>query len=76
MEFFGYCGFGCGTGEIRPTLTDIILRAVANETFHTNPKRKRGNDLATSLTLRVSVVFARSQYILFAGENKTFARGH
>ena len=50
-------------GDARPIRKpDTIPRAVANETFHTNPKRKRGNDLATSLTLRASVVFARSQY--------------
>jgi hypothetical protein len=32
-----------------------ILLAAEIVTIHTNPKRKRGNDLATSLTLRVSV---------------------
>jgi hypothetical protein len=44
------------------TTQESIPRAVKNETFHTNPKRERGNDLTTSLTLRVSVVSGRVQY--------------
>jgi hypothetical protein len=32
-----------------------ILRTVEIGTIHTNPKRKRGNDLTPSLALRVSV---------------------
>ena len=38
-----------------------VLLAVEIETIHTNPKRKRGNDLTTSLTLRVSVSRNREQ---------------
>ena len=38
------------------------LLAVEIVTIHTNPKRQRGNDLATSLTLRVSVILNREQY--------------
>jgi hypothetical protein len=41
---------------------EIILLAGGNETFHTNPKRQRGNDLATSLTLRVNISRDRGQY--------------
>ena len=57
----------------RPLRGNILL-AVANETFHTNPKRERGNDLAISLTLRVSVVFAREQYRVAAGRRASGAR--
>jgi putative heme-binding domain-containing protein len=39
-----------------------ILRAVRDETSHTNPKCKRGNGLTPSLTLRVSVPGGRMQY--------------
>ena len=35
-----------------------------NETSHTSPKCKRGNDLKASLTLRVSVPGRRGQYKL------------
>jgi hypothetical protein len=42
--------------------TGSILLAVEVGTIHTNPKRKRGNDLATSLALRVSVSCNREQY--------------
>jgi hypothetical protein len=42
----------------------VIPRTVTNETFHTNPKRKRGNNLKTSLTLRVSVAGGREWYKL------------
>jgi hypothetical protein len=40
----------------------VILLAVEIVTIHTNPKRKRGNDLATSLTIRVGVSRNREQY--------------
>jgi hypothetical protein len=39
-----------------------ILRPVRSETFHTNPKRRRGNELKPSLTLRVSIPNGREQY--------------
>ena len=39
-----------------------ILLAVEIVTIYTNPKRKRGNDLATSLALRLSVRHNREQY--------------
>ena len=39
-----------------------ILPAVEIVPIYTNPKRKRGNDLATSLTLRVSVNLIRARY--------------
>ena len=42
---------------------DAILSAVEIVPIHTSPKRKRGNDLATSLALRVSVSLNREQYI-------------
>ena len=40
----------------------FILLAVEIVTIHTNPERKRGNDLATSLTLWVSVSRDHEQY--------------
>jgi len=40
----------------------IILSAVEIVPIHTSPKRKRGNDLATSLALRVSVSLNREEY--------------
>ena len=40
----------------------VILLAASNETFHTNPKRKRGNALTSSLALRVSIRPGREQY--------------
>ena len=49
-----------------------IQPAVENGTFHTNPKRKRGNELTPSLALRVSVIGNCGQYILPAVENGTF----
>ena len=39
-----------------------ILSAVEIVPIHTNPKRKRGNDLATSLAIRVRVSLNREQY--------------
>jgi hypothetical protein len=39
-----------------------ILRTAEIATIHTNPKRKRGNDLTPSLALRVSVSLNRGQY--------------
>ena len=39
-----------------------ILPAVEIGPIHTNPKRKRGNDLRSSLTLRLSVSLNRGQY--------------
>ena len=53
------CGskFGKSSGYM-----PIILRAVRSETFHTNPKRLRGNELKPSLTLRVSIPGSREQY--------------
>ena len=41
----------------------VICRVVKNETFHTNPKRERGNSLKASITLRVSISSGREQYI-------------
>jgi hypothetical protein len=46
----------------RYTSRAVILPAARNETSHTNPKRKRGNGLEPSLTLRVSVSSGREQY--------------
>ena len=43
----------------------FILSAVEIVPIHTSPKRKRGNDLATSLALRVSVNLNREQYSKF-----------
>ena len=40
----------------------FILFAAEIVTIHTNPKRKRGTDLRTSLKLRVSVSRNREQY--------------
>jgi hypothetical protein len=42
---------------------EFILRTVQIVRIHTNPKRKRGTDLASSLTLRVSVSLIRARYI-------------
>jgi len=44
---------------------DAILSAVEIVPIHTSPKRKRGNDLAISLALRVSVSLNREQYKSF-----------
>ena len=41
-----------------------ILHAVKNDTFHRNPKRKRGQKLRPSLTLRVTVRVNRVQYTI------------
>ena len=49
-----------GTGS-RGSVDDI-LPAIEIVTIHTNPKRKRGNDLPSSLTPRVSVNLNRGQY--------------
>ena len=56
----------CGNFMTRllDSAAECMLRAVWNETSHTNPKRKRGNDLQSSLTLRVSVASGREQYNL------------
>src|SRR5258708_7011538 len=43
-------------------LHGVILPATRNETFHTNPKRQRGNALTPSLALRVSVTSDRGQH--------------
>jgi len=48
---------------------ECILSAVEIVPIHTSPKRKRGNDLATSLALRVSVSLNREQYNLRKGSN-------
>ena len=40
----------------------FILHAAENDRFDTNPKRKRGNVLQSSLALRVSVNTDRGQY--------------
>ena len=40
-------------------VADPILHAVTNDTFHRNPKRKRGQQLRPSLTLRVTARFNR-----------------
>jgi len=45
-----------------------ILPAVEIVRIHSNPKRKRGNDLATSLTLRVTVSLNRGQYTRGRGQ--------
>ncbi len=42
---------------------DAILHAVKNGTFHRNPKRKRGQKLRPSLTLRVTIKVNRVQYL-------------
>jgi len=49
----------------------IILLAVEIVPIHSNPKRKRGNDLATSLALWVSVSLYREQY-----RNRLILRGY
>ncbi len=51
---------GITNGAFQPG--QYLLRAVEVVTIHSNPKRQRGNDLATSLTLRVSVSRSRGQY--------------
>src|SRR5665213_1223610 len=43
--------------------SSFILPAVENGTFHTNPKRKRGNELTPSLALRVGVISNRGEYM-------------
>ena len=43
----------------RRVIVNRVSRCVAP--FHTNPKRKRGNDLTTWLALRVSIICSRSQ---------------
>ena len=40
---------------------DVILHAVTNDTFHSNPKRKRGQQLRPSLTRRVTLKVNRVQ---------------
>ena len=47
-----------------------IPRAVDDGTFHANPKRQRGRELATSLALRVGVRHNRERYIT-VGISKT-----
>ena len=47
--------------EIRGLVEDIPLPAKI-DTSYTNPKRKRGKNLSTSLALRVSVVSGRERY--------------
>ena len=44
-------------------MNSYILSVVEIVRIHTNPKRKRGNGLATSLALRVSVSRNRGQYM-------------
>ena len=57
--------------HIHPHLPDavVIPRAVEDGTFHSNPKRKRGNTLDPSLTLRVTVTVNRVRYIPLAATN-------
>ena len=51
--------FPCGGTPVgAPT---IILRAAIDETFHTNPKRNRGDGLMPSRALRVGVSSGRGQ---------------
>ena len=38
------------------------MQAASNETSHTNPKRKRGNGLTASLTLRVGIISGRAGF--------------
>ncbi len=45
-----------------PKIAVAILPAARNETFNTNPKRKRGTGLGPSLTLRVGIGGGRVQY--------------
>ena len=40
----------------------VILRAVGIDTFHSNPKRQRGNELTPSLAFRVGFGSNRGQY--------------
>ena len=62
---WGVCGFSLAA--LTTLVTIDIPRALACERWrdgvgtHTNPKRQRGTDLASSLTLRVSVVRKREQ---------------
>src|SRR5665213_843595 len=45
-----------------PMKKTVILPTIENGTFHTNPKRKRGNELTPSLALRVGVICSRGEY--------------
>jgi NAD-dependent dihydropyrimidine dehydrogenase PreA subunit len=54
-------GYSVCRTSAQPGETAIPL-TVEIGTIHTNPKRQRGNDLATSLTLRVSISDNRGQY--------------
>jgi len=58
------CRAGGLPGRCSPCGKPVILSAVEIVPIHTSPKRKRGNDLATSLALRASVSLNREQYIL------------
>jgi hypothetical protein len=48
----------------------VLLRAVRNEASQTGPKRRGGNELKPSLTLRVSIPGSRKQSHSLAGVGK------
>ena len=50
------------TGKSRAALLYCSRLRLSQTILHTNPKRQRGHDLATSLTLRVSLSRNREQY--------------
>ena len=54
--------FWTGSRNAPYALRRAMLPVVEIVRIHTNPKRKRGNGLATSLALRVSVSRNRGQY--------------
>jgi len=56
------CLFAKSPRDLQEFACVVMLLAGKNDTFDTNPKRKRGNYLQPSLAIRVSIIFSRAKY--------------